>query len=69
VDWTHDMSERVAFLVPVVIDDTRDSQADVSDRFREMQWTRLPGGETSPAFVDRVRRLLSPRRRNTFPTG
>jgi TolB-like protein/Tfp pilus assembly protein PilF len=60
VDRTHDMSERVAFLVPVVIDDTSDSRADVPDRFREVQWTRLPGGETSPAFVDRVRRLLSP---------
>ena len=57
VDRTHDMSERVAFLVPVVIDDTSDSRADVPDRFREVQWTRLPGGETSPAFVERVRRL------------
>ncbi len=60
VDRTHDMSERVAFLVPVVIDDTSDSRADVPDRFREVQWTRLPEGETSAAFVDRVRRLLSP---------
>jgi TolB-like protein/Tfp pilus assembly protein PilF len=60
VDRTHDMSERVAFLVPVVIDDTSNSRADVPDRFREVQWTRLPGGETSPAFVDWVGRLLSP---------
>ena len=54
------MSERVAFLVPVVIDDTSDSRADVPDRFREVQWTRVPEGETSAAFVDRIRRLLSP---------
>ena len=60
VDRTHDMSERVAFLVPVVVDDTSDSLADVPDRFREVQWTRLPGGKTPPAFVERVRRLLSP---------
>jgi TolB-like protein/tetratricopeptide (TPR) repeat protein len=60
VDRTHDMSEGKAFLVPVVIDDTKDSRADVPDRFRELQWTRLPGGETSPTFVERVRRLLSP---------
>jgi TolB-like protein/Flp pilus assembly protein TadD len=59
VDRTHDMSERVAFLVPVVIDDTSDSQADVPDRFREVQWTHLPGGEASPAFVERMKRLLS----------
>jgi len=25
-----------------------------------VQWTRLPGGETPPAFVERVQRLLSP---------
>ena len=60
VDRTYDMSERVAFLVPVVIDDTSESRADVPDRFREVQWTRLLGGETPPAFVERLRRLLSP---------
>jgi TolB-like protein/Tfp pilus assembly protein PilF len=59
VDRTHTMSERAPFLVPAVIDDTTDSRADVPDRFREVQWTRLPGGETPPAFVERVRRLLS----------
>ena len=60
VERAGDMSERVAFLVPVVIDDTSDSRADVPDRFREVQWTRLPGGDTPPAFVDRIKRLLSP---------
>jgi TolB-like protein/Tfp pilus assembly protein PilF len=59
VDRTHDMSDRVAFLVPVVTDDTSDSIADVPDRFREVQWTRLPAGEAPLAFVDLVRRLLS----------
>ena len=59
VERTHDMSERVAFLVPVVIDDTSESNADVPDRFREVQWTRLPGGETPAVFVERIQRLLS----------
>jgi hypothetical protein len=59
VERAGDMSERVAFLLPVVIDDTNESRADVPDRFREVQWTPLPGGETPPVFVDRVRRLLS----------
>jgi TolB-like protein/tetratricopeptide (TPR) repeat protein len=62
VDRTADMSDRVAFLVPVVIDDTSDSRADVPERFRQVQWTRLPGGETPPAFVERIKRLLSPER-------
>jgi TolB-like protein len=60
VDRTHDMSERVAFLVPVVIDDTHDNEADVPDAFRAVQWMRLPGGETSTAFVERISRLVSP---------
>jgi TolB-like protein/Flp pilus assembly protein TadD len=59
VDRTYDMSERVAFLVPIVIDDTSDSQSDVPDRFREVQWTHVLGGDSTPAFVERVRRLLS----------
>ena len=60
VERAGDMSERVAFLVPVVIDDTYESRADVPDRFREVQWTRLPDGETSPAFVARIQKLLVP---------
>ena len=60
VERTHDMSERVPFLVPIVIDDTNDSRADVPDRFREVQWTRLPGGDITPEFAERIRRLLSP---------
>ena len=48
-----------AFLLPIVIDDTRDDDARVPERFRDVQWTRLPGGETPPAFVDRVRHLLA----------
>jgi TolB-like protein len=67
VDRTHDMSERVAFLVPVVIDDTSDSRADVPDRFREVQWSRLPGGEACPAFVEGVKRLLLPAPATTPP--
>jgi len=59
VERTHLMSDRVAFLVPVVIDDTREQNADVPDAFRGVQWTRLPAGETSPAFIERVSRLLS----------
>jgi TolB-like protein/Tfp pilus assembly protein PilF len=55
----HHMAEQKAFLVPVVIDDTSDRHAIVPDLFRAVQWTRLPGGETPPAFVERVQRLSS----------
>ena len=57
---THLMGKSRAFLVPVCVDDTRDSDADVPDSFSAVQWTRLAGGETPPAFAERVRRLLSP---------
>jgi TolB-like protein/tetratricopeptide (TPR) repeat protein len=60
VDRTHDMDERKAFLVPVVIDSTPERGAHVPEKFRELQWTRLPSGETSAAFVERIRRLLAP---------
>jgi len=60
VDRSHLMDAEMAFLLPVVIDDTRDDDERVPERFRELQWTRLPGGETPPAFVERVARLLSP---------
>jgi TolB-like protein/lipoprotein NlpI len=59
VDRCHLMDADMAFLLPVVIDDTRDDDERVPERFREVQWTRLPGGETPPAFVERVQRLLS----------
>ena len=40
-----------------ITDDTRDDDERVPERFREVQWTRLPGGIIPAAFVERVRRL------------
>jgi TolB-like protein/Tfp pilus assembly protein PilF len=60
IDRSHLMATTKAFLVPVVIDDTRDNEDGVPDRFREVQWTRLPGGANPQAFAARVSRLLSP---------
>src|ERR1700722_8140066 len=54
VDRSHLMASERPFLVPVVIDGTHEADARVPDRFREVQWTRLPDGETSPEFVQRV---------------
>ncbi len=58
VERTHDMDESLPFLVPIVIDGTTDAGARVPEKFRHYQWTKLPGGEASPAFVARVRKLL-----------
>ncbi len=55
---THAMAEEKAFLLPVVIDDTRDAEAKVPGEFRAVQWTWLPDGEVSVAFCARVKALL-----------
>ncbi|HEY6455648.1 MAG TPA: TIR domain-containing protein [Steroidobacteraceae bacterium] len=58
VDRSHLMASDVPFLLPVVVDDTPDQEDRVPDRFREVQWTRLPAGEPPSAFVDRVARMI-----------
>jgi eukaryotic-like serine/threonine-protein kinase len=57
VSRTLDMAHDAAFLLPVVIDATSDGDARVPEKFREVQWTRLPGGATPASFVERVREL------------
>ena len=57
---THMIARNRAFVVPVCVDATPESSADTPESFQRVQWTRLPGGETSPAFVERIKRLLSP---------
>ena len=59
VDRSHLITSHKAFLLPVVIDETSEEEEHVPDKFREVQWTRLPAGETPPAFVERIKRLLS----------
>ncbi len=58
VDRSHLMASDRAFLLPVVIDDTANEEARVPDKFREVQWLRLPAGDAPAAFIDTVRRLL-----------
>jgi TolB-like protein/Flp pilus assembly protein TadD len=58
-DRSNLMSATRAFLVPVVIDDTRENDEEVPEKIREVHWMRLPNGETPAAFVERIQRLLS----------
>jgi TolB-like protein/Tfp pilus assembly protein PilF len=57
---THMMARNRAFILPVSPDATPEAGADVPESFQRVQWTRLPNGETPPALVERVQRLLSP---------
>ena len=57
---THLMAKGRPFLLPIVIDDTRDAGAHVPDSFLDVQWTRLPQGEASETFAKRVASLMQP---------
>ena len=54
IDRSHLMSDDQTFLMPVVIDDTRDAEARVPDAFRERQWSRLDGETAIAAFAKRT---------------
>jgi TolB-like protein/tetratricopeptide (TPR) repeat protein len=60
VERTRDLADELAFLLPVVIDDTPERAASVPEAFHDVQWTRLAGGAASQEFVEHVARLLSP---------
>jgi hypothetical protein len=60
------MADKKTFLVPVVIDGTPQRDASVPEKFRHVQWSRLPDGDPSPGFVTRIATLLG---RNRVPIG
>lgn len=57
VERTLDLADDVMFLVPVVIDDTRDAGARVPEKFFTVQWLRTPGGTSTPALEELAERL------------
>jgi TolB-like protein/cytochrome c-type biogenesis protein CcmH/NrfG len=69
VERTHDMAGGVAFITPVVIDDTLESAALVPEEFMRYQWTRLPHGVPTPEFVGQVKRLLEAPAQGAAATG
>jgi TolB-like protein/Flp pilus assembly protein TadD len=59
VERKRDIADELAFLLPVVIDETPERGAAVPEGFHEVQWTRLPGGAVSQEFIQHVSRLLT----------
>lgn len=59
----------VPFIFPVVIDDTLEPDALVPDRFRSVQWTRLPGGVVPPDVQARMLKLWTQRVAAIAPDG
>lgn len=54
-------AHNVPFILPIVIDDTNEVAALVPERFRRVQWTRLPGGVVPPDVRTRFLNLWSTR--------
>jgi TolB-like protein len=59
VERTLDMADDHVFLLPVVIDATTEAGARVPDRFRTVQWLRVPDGQPTAALETLCRRLVS----------
>jgi TolB-like protein len=59
VERTLDMADDHLFLLPVVIDDTNETQARVPEKFLTVQWLRLPEGRPTPALEALCRRIAS----------
>jgi hypothetical protein len=59
LDRARNIAEGALFILPVSIDDTDAGAAHVPDRFKALHFTRLPGGEVSPEFAQRLKDLLS----------
>ena len=68
VERTLDMAQGTPFLVPVVVDETKESAALVPEQFMRVQWTRLSGALPTTEFVTQVKNLLGggQRRRPTI---
>lgn len=63
-----DLATGVAFLLPVVIDDTPEYGSAVPESFTQVQWIRLQNGEPTPEFVSQVKRLFDAPRK-PIPAG
>lgn len=52
------IDDDLPFLVPVVVDETPANSRGVKDEFWKYQVTRLPGGVTTPGFLEHIRESL-----------
>ena len=52
------IAETIPFILPVAIDPVSENGALAPERFLQVQWTRLPGGASTPEFIERMVRLI-----------
>lgn len=59
IDRSHLIAPDQTFLLPIAVDGTPHTDERIPERFRELQWMRLSDGAATPAFVERIQRLLA----------
>jgi hypothetical protein len=69
VERTLDMADDHTFLLPVVIDDTNQATARVPEKFLQVQWLKVPGGEPTRALESMCRRIAGPAGGSARPAG
>jgi hypothetical protein len=62
VDRTRGMADGAVFVLPVCIDATTEADAIVPEKFKAVHFTRVPGGEPSAEFVQRLQEFLNTQR-------
>jgi hypothetical protein len=50
------------FILPVCIDSTTEAEAVAPEKFKAVHFARLPGGDPTADFVQRVQELLNAQR-------
>jgi hypothetical protein len=63
IDRARNMADDALFFMPVFVDALDQQAARIPDRFKAVHITELPGGEPTPAFVQRLQQLQSGRDR------
>ena len=58
IDRARNMADGAVFILPVCIDDTNEGNAQVPDKFKAAHITKLPGGEPTQVFIQRLQTLL-----------
>ena len=61
IDRARNIAEGALFILPVCIDDTDVTAAHVPDKFKALNFTRVPGGEISPEFARRLQDFIKAR--------
>jgi hypothetical protein len=61
IDRVRNMADEALFILPVCVDSTNAADAFVPDKFKALHFTRLPGGQVSPEFVERLSNFMRAR--------